>query len=183
MLAYGMTEFKLAGELQISVREAKALIQEYFSTFPKIGAILNFMGEFGVQNGWVPTLAPFKRKRYFPQWNALRSYIEPYLLDIVHVPPLGEIERESKNHPIQGTSADIVKLAMTLVRNYIRDNNLWNKVRLKAQVHDQITTIARDEYAEEWKGVLGKLMWEAGQLVISTGILKADVQLSPVWTK
>lgn len=182
-LAYGMTEFKLAGQLQISLREAKDLIEEYFSAFPKIGSVLNFMGRYGVQHGYIPTLAPFLRRRFYPQWSSFRGYIEPYLMNVVNVPQLGEIERASKNHPIQGTSADIVKLAMVLVRDYIRDNNLWHKVRLKANVHDQITTIARDEYADEWKSILNRLMWEAGNVVIPTGILKAEVQLSPVWTK
>lgn len=182
-LAYGMTKFKLAGELRITVSQAAKLIEEYFEAFPKIGKTLDFLGVFGVENGWVPTLSPFKRKRFFSYWRELKPYIEPYLMGIYNVPKLGDIERASKNHPIQGTSADIVKVAMVLVRNYIRDNNLWNKVRLKAQVHDQITTIAIDEFAEEWKHILNTLMWEAGNLVIPTGILKAEVAISPVWTK
>lgn len=183
MLAYGMTEYKLAGELSISVKEARTLIIEYFTTFPLIGNVLNFMGKFGVTHGWIPTLAPFHRKRYFPIWRQLQDWIQPYTEGIKWIGQLAEIERASKNHPIQGTSADIVKVAMILVRNYIRDNNLWHKVRLKAQVHDQITTITKKEYSVEWKPILNQLMWEAGNLVIPTGILKADVNITPVWSK
>lgn len=182
-LAYGMTEFKLAGELQISIPDARRLIAQFFSTFPLIGRALDFFGRFGVENGYVPTLYPFKRRRYFPEWLGVRSYIRPYLDVGLKVSLLGDIERASKNHPVQGTSADIVKTAMVITRNEIRDNKLRDKVRFQAQVHDQITTIAREEFAEEWKEKLNELMWEAGKLVIPSGILKADVQLSPVWTK
>lgn len=182
-LAYGMTEFKLAGELQISLKAARALIEEYFTTFPLIGATLDFMGNFGMINGWVPTLAPFHRKRYFPYWKEFASYVDTHVQGIYRVGKLDEIDRAAKNHPIQGTSADIVKLAMILVRNYIRDNNLWNVVKVVAQVHDQITTIAKDEFVEEWKPILNQLMAEAGQVVIPTGILKADVNITPVWSK
>lgn len=182
-LAYGMTQFKLAGELQITVKEAIALIEEYFRTFPKIGAVLEFMGNFGIKNGYVPTRAPFYRRRYYQHWREYANYIEPHLQGIYHVPGLAKIGRQSKNHPIQGTSADIVKVAMVLVRNYIRDNNLRDIVKFQAQVHDQITTKVREDFAEQWRVILNDLMWEAGKLVIPTGILKADVQVTPVWTK
>ncbi len=182
-LAYGMSEFKLAGELQITIPEARKLIDQYFATFSGIGRVLNFYGRFGVENGYIMTLHPFKRHRRFKDWLGVKSYIRPYLDVGLRVTALGEIERASKNHPIQGTSADIVKTAMVVIRSYIRDNNLRDKVKFQAQVHDQITTIARKDYAEEWKKILDELMCEAGKLVIPSGILRADVQISPYWTK
>lgn len=182
-LAYGMSEFKLAGELQITIREAKNLIEEYFSTFPKIGEVLDIMGRHGVEKGWVPTLAPFHRKRFYPVWEGFKPYIDPYLLGIINVPALGEIERASKNHPIQGTSADIVKTAMVLVRDYIKDNDLRDIIKLQANVHDQITTKTIIDYAPIWQLKLNELMCTAGKLVIPTGILKAEVNITDRWSK
>ena len=182
-LAYGMSEIKLAGELDISVREALGLIKEYFLTFPGIGRTLDFLGRFGVENGYIMTLAPFWRKRWFPFWKEWANYSEMHLRGIKYVPTLGEIERASKNQPIQGSSADITKCAMVLVREYIRDHNLWDIVRLCAQVHDQVTTISKVWFAEEWKGIFDGLMCEAGRVVVPTGILKADTNITPCWTK
>lgn len=182
-LAYGMSEFKLAGELDISVKEALGLLKLYFTTFPLISRTLEFLGNFGLQNGYIQTLAPFFRKRWFPYWREWRNYLEHHTLGIKFIPALGEIERASKNQPIQGSSADIVKCAMVTIREYIRDNNLWHKIKMVAQVHDQITTVAIDELKELWKLQLDQLMRDAAKVVIPTGILKADTQITATWTK
>lgn len=182
-LAYGMSEIKLSGELGITVKEAMQLINDYFSTFPLIGRTLEFLGRFGLQNGYIMTLAPFFRKRWFSYWREWKNYVEPHILGIKYVPALGEIERAAKNQPIQGSSADITKVAMVLVREYIREHNLWDTVRLCAQVHDQVTTIARDEYREQWKIIFDQLMQDAARVVIPTGILRADTNITATWTK
>jgi hypothetical protein len=98
-LAYGMSEFKLAGDLGISIREAKNLIDQYFSAFPNIEALLEWLGRFGVENGYIMTLAPFNRKRYFPFWEYHREYVHEHINGIRYNPTLGEIERASKNMP------------------------------------------------------------------------------------
>lgn len=182
-MAYGMSEIKLAGELDITVPEAMALIRRYFTVFPAIGRTLTFLGEYGVTNGVIMTIAPFFRKRWFPHWAGYTPWIEAHIKGIKYVPVLGEIERASKNHPIQGTGADMMKLAMVLVRNYIRDNNLRDTIKLACQVHDQLDTVCKDAYTEQWKVKLDELMCEAALLIIPTGILKADTQISSVWTK
>lgn len=182
-LAYGMSEFKLASTLGISVKEAMGLLKLYFSTFPLIGRTLEFLGRFGVENGYIMTLAPFFRKRWFPYWKEWSNYIEPHLMGIKHVPPLGDIERQSKNQPIQGSSADIVKVAMVMVREYIRDNKLWNDIKLCAQVHDQITTICKEEISVQWRDTFDGIMREAAKVVIPTGILRADTNITTTWTK
>jgi DNA polymerase I-like protein with 3'-5' exonuclease and polymerase domains len=182
-LAYGMSEYKLSGTLGMSLPEAKALIREYFLAFPAIKGILETLGTYGVENGFIKTLYPFNRKRYFPYWREYRGYINAHLTGVMNVKQLGEIERASKNHPIQGTSADITKVAMVLIRNYIRDNELWDSIKLQAQVHDQVTTICIKEIANEWKITLNELMCEAGRLVIPSGILQAETQITSTWTK
>jgi DNA polymerase I-like protein with 3'-5' exonuclease and polymerase domains len=84
---------------------------------------------------------------------------------------------------IQGCAADITKIAMILVRNYIKKNNLWNSIKIVCQVHDQIDTVCIAEMANEWKIKLDELMVEAGKVIIPSGILRSDVNLSPFWTK
>lgn len=182
-LAYGMTEYKLAGELEITLYAAKALINEYFKTFPAIGGILNTLGRYGVENGFIKTLWPFNRKRYFPYWREYKGYIQAHITGVMNIPTLGSIERASKNHPIQGTAADITKVAMVLIRDYIRDNKLWDCIKLQAQVHDQVTTIALNEVAKDWAITLDRLMCEAGRLIIPSGILRADTTIYHCWTK
>lgn len=178
-----MSEFKLSATLKISVKEAAALIVKYFKTFPKIGSRLNALGEFGVRNGYIMTLAPFYRKRWFPKWPELRTEIEYHLADIQHNKQLGSIERQAKNTPIQGGSADMMKLALVYTRRYIHKNKLRSKVKLSMQVHDQLTTMCHKDFAEEWKIKLTELMEEAAKVIIPSGLLKADTQISEKWTK
>jgi DNA polymerase I-like protein with 3'-5' exonuclease and polymerase domains len=182
-LAYGMTEYKLSGELGISLAEALALINEYFRTFPKIRARLEFYGKFGLQRGYIQTLAPFFRKRWFPNWYENRAFVDGHLLGIKPVSALGEIERASKNMPIQGSSADIVKVAMIMVYNYIFDNGYGEDIRIRAQVHDQITTTCQEGTSSWWKVTLNLLMEGAAKVVIPSGLLKAETNISSCWTK
>lgn len=183
-LAYGMSEFKLAGDMGTTVREAKALIDQYFFTFPAIGKVLTFLGNFGVKNGYIQTLAPYKRKRWFPFWKFAKSRIDDHISDRKYDPSLGEIERASKNHPIQGAAADMMKLAMVKVRRHICANNLQDMIRMTAQVHDQLTTICKNEkIALEWQPKFDSLMEEAADAILPSKILKADTQLTPYWTK
>lgn len=182
-LAYGMSEFKLARTKQCPVPEAKALIAEYFRTFPKIKKVLDYFGGYAVAKGYIQTLPPFKRKRWFPKWHMRKRNIVPHLRGIKHDKILGEIERAGKNTPIQGGAADITKLSLCLIRWYIEDNNLRDRVRLWMQVHDQNTTIARRDYAEEWKPKLTELMREAGRVVVTNGLLDAETNITERWSK
>lgn len=182
MLAYGGGEMKLASELKISVPEAKNLIELYFRTFPQIASILKYLGNYGVTKGYIQTLYPYNRKRWFPFWKFAKGRIQQHLngqYDTV----LGTIERASKNMPIQGSGADMMKLAMIMVREWIYVHNMQDRIRIVAQVHDQLTTICKKSIAEEWKVTFNRLMEEAALVIIPSGILKADTQITPVWTK
>ncbi len=182
-LAYGMSEIKLAADLKISRSEALALLNKFFQMFPGIKATLDYLGQFGVQNGYIMTIFPFNRKRWFPYWKEYLMYRDVHIQGIKYIPTLGEIERASKNHPFQGSGADMMKVAMVVTRNYIRDNGLRDRVKLVMQVHDQLTTIARSDYAEQWIPILDSLMNESAKLFIPTGILKAETLKNPTWTK
>ena len=182
-LAYGMSEFKLASDMEIPVPEAKGIIADYFRAFPDIGAMLDFLGNFGVENGYITTIYPFYRRRFFPQWKHYQRFIDAHLAKVNYHPGLGEIERASKNMPIQGTSADMMKVA--LVKAYWKRNELDLKdvVRFKLQVHDSAVTVAHKSYSNKWSQVLHECMLEAGAFFISTRTLKADTSINPVWSK
>lgn len=98
-LAYGMSEFKLASTLRISVSEAKQLIKDYFKAFPGIGKLLDYLGRFGVEKGFIQTIFPYYRKRWFPNWKFYIRYIDAHLSQVKFHGGLGEIERASKNQP------------------------------------------------------------------------------------
>ena len=134
-------------------------------------------------NGYTQTLSPIFRKRWFPTWEMYKNEIQSHTAGIQFNSSLGRIERQSKNHPIQGSGADIIKLAMWKTYKYIRDNNLQNKIHLLLNVHDQLTTACTEDIAEWWKVEFDNLMCEAAKVIIPSGLLKADTNISDVWTK
>jgi len=97
-LAYGMGGAGLSRKIRSTKAEADALIELYFKTFPKIGNLLKFLGEYGVKNGVIQTIAPYNRKRWFPFWKFAKGRIPQHLAGN-HDATLGEIERASKNQP------------------------------------------------------------------------------------
>lgn len=182
-LAYGMSEYKLAADMRIPVKEAKALIEEYFRTFPNIGAKLTQLGWYAIKHGHIMTLAPYFRKRFYPLWHNAAKYMEAHIKGIRYNSILGSIERTGKNTPIQGSAADMVKLALVMIRRFILQKKLEDKILLVMQVHDQVTTICPDELAEGWKNAFTQLMEKAGKYILPSGLLKAETTISPFWTK
>ena len=175
-LAYGMGPFKLADTLQISKREAEALIEKYFTEFPNIRDFLTKLGTFGTRNGYIRTFKPFKRRRWFDTWYPKiwddRSKLQEF----------GSIERASKNTPIQGSSADMTKLALIYIFDEIQ-NNWEGDVKIVMTVHDQIDTVCKQEIAESWAVKMTELMEKAAIKIIPNGLLKADTNISATWEK
>ena len=170
-LCYGMSEFKLAEKLDISIEEAKKLIELYFRTFPSIKKFLDKLGRFGTSKGYSRTYAPYNRIRWYEGW-AFKRRDQKFM---------GEVQRQSMNSPIQGTAADMIKESLVLIRRYILDNNV--PVLIVMTVHDQIDTICHKDYAEDWKIQLTTLMENAANRVLPSGLLKAETTISVAWTK
>lgn len=90
---------------------------------------------------------------------------------------------------IQGTAADMMKLAMVMAYEYVKENNLFDYVKFVMQVHDQLTTLARNinidgiEWKEAWKEKLTELMEDAAKVIIPSGLLKAETNISNTWQK
>jgi DNA polymerase-1 len=175
MLAYGMGPKKLSETIDCDLKEAKELITKYFKAFPKIKIFLDKLGEFGKKHGYIETFPPFKRKRWFVNWTPKMYNDESKFME------LGSIERASKNTPIQGSSADMTKLALVFIYDHIRNNNL--PVKIVMTVHDQIDTITTKEFADDWKVTMTELMEKAARMVITNGLLKAETQVTEKWSK
>jgi DNA polymerase-1 len=174
-LAYGMGPHKLADTLNIPISDAKLLIKKYFASFPAIGGFLNKLANFGKKFGYIKTFPPYNRRRWFDSWypniwNASESKRE-----------LGSIERASKNTPIQGASADMTKLALILIREYIAITKC--PVKIVMTVHDQIDTICHKDYLNEWTAKIKELMELAANKIVTNGLLKAEVGISDYWQK
>jgi len=173
-LAYGMSKFKLSDTLQITVDDAEALINQYFSEFPKIGGFLNSLGNYGTQHGFIRTFKPFRRIRWFENWHNGMSPRKDFK-------EFGAIERASKNTPIQGTGADMIKLAMIMIRDKIK--TLDYPAYLVTQVHDEIGVEVREDKAEEWAEIQSELMRQAGAVIIPDFPMGVDYTISKEWCK
>lgn len=172
MLIYGGSEFKLANTLSMTVKEAKKYIDKYFSALPTLSNFLDRMAEFGRNNFYIKTMHPFGRIRRFPipDANSKDYYKET-----------GSIERQSKNTVIQGSGADITKLALIYIREYINKNNYPASIVLT--IHDSIICEVRDDRVEEWGQIQSELMILAGKEVVRTLPVNVDVTISKEWIK
>ena len=119
-IIYGITVFGLAERLDIPRDEAKMLIDGYFATFPQVHDYMEKSKEIARQNGYVTTL--FGRRRYLPDINSHNATVR------------GFAERNAINAPIQGTAADIIKVAMIHIFNRFKAEGIKSKMIL--QVHD-----------------------------------------------
>ena len=174
-LAYGMGPNKLADTLSISKEDAKQLIEDYFNAFPNIKGFLEKLADFGKHYGYIKTFPPFNRRRWFINWYPKIWSDESASME------MSSIERASKNTPIQGASADMTKLALVYIYEYLADKQL--PVKVVMTVHDQIDTICKDDYIDKWSKTLTHLMEKAAKKVVTNGLLKADVNTSKVWEK
>lgn len=123
-IIYGMGISALQKQLGTGRQEAQDFYDSYFKEFGQIKSYLESTKDFARKNGYTETM--FGRRRNFDSINSKMPFIRAMA------------ERMATNAPIQGTGADIVKLAMIHIDRYIKDNQLENKVRLLLQVHDEL---------------------------------------------
>ena len=161
-IVYGIGEFSLAQDLHISVKEAKAYIDSYLE---KYHGVRNYMAEIKEQakrDGYVKTL--MNRIRYIPELKSPNYNIRQFG------------ERVALNTPIQGSAADIIKLAMVRVDNRLIKENL--KSRLILQVHDELIVEAHKDEVEQVKAILLEEMQGAMTLNVP---LKVDMSEGHSW--
>ena len=159
---YGIGAFSLSKDIGVSVKEADAFIKNYFANFPDVKKYLDETVEQGRENGYVTTL--YGRRRTLPELASSNF----------NVRSLGE--RMAMNTPIQGTAADIIKLAMVRVYRRLKAEGL--RARLILQVHDELIVECPAEEKERAAKVLGEEMRGAAELRVP---LSADVNSGTTW--
>ena len=137
-IMYGISAFGLSQRLKCSRSEAKQIIDDYFASFPSIRAWIDGTLAAARRNGYVETL--FGRRRYVPDVNSGNANVRALA------------ERNAVNAPIQGTSADIIKLAMIAVDRRLREAGL--KARMVLQIHDELLLDVPENVIEAVKAIL-----------------------------
>ena len=157
-IIYGISSFSLANDIGISISEAKEYIDSYFKKFSGVKKYLDNVVDDATKNGFVTTL--FGRKRNIPELLSKNKNLKA----------LGE--RIAKNTPIQGTAADIIKMAMVNVYNKLKLENLKSKIIL--QVHDELIIEAPINEVEQVKKILENEMQKVTKLKVP---LKVDINV------
>jgi DNA polymerase-1 len=132
-IIYGISAFGLAERLNISRKESKELIDQYYENYPTIKLYMDQTIEDAQKNGYVKTL--YNRKRYLPDINSKNATVRNFAI------------RNAINAPIQGTAADIIKIAMVKIFNILELKKFKTKMIL--QIHDElIFNVPKEEYSE-----------------------------------
>lgn len=161
-IIYGITPFGLSQRLNIPRGEAKDLIDEYFVMFPDVKKYMDESIERAREAGYVETICG--RKRILPDINSRNAVVRGYA------------ERNAINAPIQGSAADIIKLAMIRIFNRMNQENL--KAKMILQVHDELNFNVPIEELEQVKKIISEEMENAVELNVP---LKTDIGVGKNW--
>ncbi len=161
-IIYGISSFGLGQDLNISRKEAEQFIQKYFQTYPKIKNYLDGLVAEAKEKGYSTTL--FGRRRPIPELTSSNFMQRSFG------------ERVAMNSPIQGTAADIIKIAMNRVNQRLKENNM--RSRLILQVHDELLVEAHKDEIEEVKRIMITEMLGAANLDVP---LETEVKTGNNW--
>ncbi|MCR5609823.1 MAG: DNA polymerase I [Lachnospiraceae bacterium] len=161
-IVYGISSFGLGQDLNISRKEAEGYIEKYFATYPKVKEFLDGLVDFAKTNGYITTM--FNRKRPVPEINASNFMQRSFG------------ERIAMNSPIQGTAADIIKIAMINVNKKLMEAGL--KSRLILQIHDELLIEAAKDEVDTVKKILHDEMFNAVTLTVP---LEVSVEFGNTW--
>lgn len=159
-IIYGISEYGLSESVHCSVKEAKRFIESYFASFPRVKEFVNKTVEDAKKSGEVHTL--FGRRRKISELSSSNFMTRSFG------------ERAAMNTPLQGSAADIIKIAMISVSEKLKDTN----AKLILQIHDELIVECPDEEVENVKKVLVDCMENAAQLSVP---LAVDVESGKSW--
>ncbi|OMF16916.1 DNA polymerase I [Paenibacillus amylolyticus] len=161
-IVYGISDYGLSQNLHITRKEAAQFIDQYFEVFQGVRRYMDDIVKEARQDGYVKTL--LERRRYLPEINASNFNLRSFA------------ERTAMNTPIQGTAADIIKLAMVQMDEALRERNL--KSRMLLQVHDELVFEVPADELELMKDLVPSVMEKALELSVP---LKAEVSFGDNW--
>ena len=161
-IVYGIGAFSLSKDIEVSVAEADKYIKNYFANYPKVKEFMDSTVDNAVKNGFVTTM--FGRRRYITELSATNKNVQAFG------------KRAAMNAPIQGTAADIIKIAMVKVYQRLKVEKL--DAHLILQVHDELIIEAAEKDAERAAAVLSEEMNNAVKLAVP---LTADVGKGHSW--
>lgn len=161
-IVYGIGAFSLAKDIGVTRREAQEYIDNYLTTFSGVNRYMNHMIELARDRGYSETL--FNRRRYLPELSSSNHMLRSFG------------ERVARNMPIQGTAADIIKIAMVKVDARLTAENM--KSRLILQVHDELIVEAPENEAEKALKIVTEEMENACKMKV---LLRADGSIGKTW--
>ncbi|HOT14828.1 MAG TPA: DNA polymerase I [Bacteroidales bacterium] len=161
-IIYGISAFGLAQRMNISRTEAMNLIQEYFKTFPGIKQYMTKMVLFAKEHGYVDTI--LQRRRYLPDIHSQNAVVR------------GMAERNAINTPIQGSAADVIKIAMINIFHKLQEEKLQSKMIL--QVHDELIFDVLPQELEKVRQIVVREMENAYPMAVP---LKVDTGTGQNW--
>ena len=161
-IVYGISDFSLSQDLHITKKEAAEYMEIYFDRYPKIKGYLDGLIEEAKENGYVLTI--LNRRRFIPEIKSSNRIVKA----------LGE--RLAMNAPIQGSAADIIKLAMVNVYNKLREKELKSKIIL--QVHDELILNVKKDELEEVKNIVKNEMEKVLEMKVP---LEVDINIGKTW--
>jgi DNA polymerase-1 len=161
---YGSSGFALTARTEMTPGEARAFMDQYLATYPRIRTYIEETKQRAVTDGYVQTL--LGRKRFFPELANPRLPFNQRLA----------LERQAINAPIQGTAADIMKLAMVRVHAALRERGL--RTRMLLQVHDELVLEAPEDERDAVVELVPAIMADAFSMSVP---LKADVEVGTNW--
>lgn len=161
-IVYGQTAFGLSTQLKISRKEAAEFMDSYFASYPNIHQFMNTLIEQCKENGYVETL--FHRRRMIPEINDKNFMTREFG------------KRAAMNAPIQGSAADLIKIAMIRVNEAMKKANVKSKMLL--QIHDELIFEVPEEELDQMKALVKEAMENAMELRVP---LKASIQAGKTW--
>ena len=161
-IIYGISPYGLASRLGIDPEEAKQIIFNYFARFPRVNDYITHVLAFAHRNKYVTTI--LNRRRYIPEIDSKNGNVRQ------------NAERIAINTTIQGSAADLIKIAMINIHRYLKENKL--QTRMMLQVHDELVFEVPADELEQVKPEIRRLMESAMELTVP---LKVDIGVGKNW--
>lgn len=192
-IPYGMSAYKLSRDFEIPLKEAERFIEQWFEAYPGLRRHFARVKQFAQDNGFIIIDNVTKRRfysHYYKLYLESKKFIDRWLIYRWKVPKIfwstyfsakGKLEREAQNYQIQGTGASMTKLACVLIRDYIRENDMWNDVKIVNTVHDEIVVECSKNLIPIFKDKLKFFMEEAGRRLCPIVPMQAKPVVSDVW--